>query len=388
MKIISSLLALIVMTILTGCATQFSQRDFSHLRTPETVPDDPFAAVLRDQMPALLANNRVPGAVVSRIKQGGVVWTMAFGVADYRTGKPMQPDMLFNHGSDAKIITAWSIMRLVEAGKIELDAPANRYLKRWKFSSTQFDPNDVTIRRLLSHTAGLAAHNSSFYREGARSMTLVEVLEGKNQNNGGVFIQRQPGSNKVYSNGGFEVLQMVIEDVSGEPFTQFVEREIARPLGLFSLHWKWTPELKKNAPTPYDSRRKNWAYLNLAAPAAGNGICTVPDFARFLAAVVPGPHNEPPGRGVLQSETIATMTEIQPNANDCGLAYGVSMVNGEKFLSHTGRTPGWTAGFVFNVDRRDGFVVANNSFDGESFIQAIGKLWGDIIGREMESTTR
>ena len=104
-------------------------------------PEDCFAAALQEQIPGMLASNRVPGAVVSYIKEGEVAWTKAFGVANLQTGTPMRPDMVFNHGSNGKVMTAWALMRLVEAGKVELDGPANRYLKRWQIRSTTFDPN-------------------------------------------------------------------------------------------------------------------------------------------------------------------------------------------------------------------------------------------------------
>ena len=323
--------------------------------------EDSFAVILQERMPALLATNHIPGAVVSYITNGAAAWTKAFGLADVRKRTPMQPDMVFNHGSDGKVLTAWGVMRLVEQGKLELDAPANRYLKRWHLRSTKFDSNGVTIRRLLSHTAGLTIHGFSDYRQGAPLPTLVEMLEGKNQNDGSVFIKWQPGTTNVYSGGGFLILQMIIEDVSGEPFAAFVEREVALPLGLTSLKWVWTPELERRAPIPYDERQKPVGYRQLACQAIGSEVCTVADFARFVAAAVSGPQGEPAGRGVLKPETISAMLEPQPNGQNSGLAYGVNPVKGDKVLAHFGGNPGWSAAFVLAVDRREGFVIAINS---------------------------
>ncbi len=339
-------------------------------------------------MPALLAANHVPGAVVSYIRNGEVVWTKAFGVANLQTGAPMRPDMIFNHGSNGKVLTAWGIMRLVEKGQLDLDAPANRYLKRWQIRSSDFDPNAVTIRRLLSHTAGLTVHGFSDYPEGARLPSLVDVLEGKNQNNGVVYIKWPPGSTNVYSGGGFVILQMIIEDTTGESFAEFIRREVARPLRLSSLEWVWTPELKRHAATPYDEQQKDLGYRQLACQAIGSGNCTVSDFARFLADAVPGPHGEPPGRGVLKPETIAAMMEVQPNAVDCGLAYGVGLYKGEKFVSHAGANPGWNALFALDATRREGYVVASNSSLGDSLNTEVGKLWGKTIRDEMERESR
>ena len=349
-------------------------------------PDDHFARALEERMPGLLAKYRVPGAVVSCITNGDVAWTKAFGLANRKTGAPMQPDMVFNHGSNGKVLTAWGIMRLVEQGKVELDAPANRYLKRWQLRSSQFDPAGVTIRRLLGHRAGLTVHGYLDYDQRRRLPTLVEILEGKNQIqlfgevNGPVEIKWQPGSTNVYSGGGYVLLQMIIEDVAGEPFAAFMQREVTAPLGL-DVPWVWTPQLENAAPMPYGELQEEIGYRQLASQAIGSELCAVPDFARFVAAAVTGPRGEPPGRGVLKPETVANM--IEP----VGLGYGFSVTNidgvenapaavqDDKLLAHFGGNPGWTAHFLIDATRREGFVVANNSSQGYLFQIAVQKLW-------------
>lgn len=376
MKVFSLLLPLITAALGAGCSTTSPHSDASREITTEAGSEDSFAVALQERMPALLASNQVPGAVVSCIQNGEVAWTKAFGLADQRTRSPMRPDMVFNHGSDGKVLTAWAMMRLVEAGKVELDAPANRYLKRWQIRSDKFDPNSVTPRRLISHTAGLTVHGFSDYAPGVPLPTLVEVLEGKNQDDGAVFIKWQPGTTNVYSGGGFVIAQMIIEDVSGQPFADFMRREVAEPLGLASLEWVWTPQLERRAPTPYNHEQNEVGYRQLAAQAIGSEICTVPDFARFIAAAVAGPHNELPGRGVLKPETISIMLQKQPNVEPSGgLGYGIGSLKDEKFLVHAGANPGWHAFFLISVDRREGYVIANNSSRGGALNDAVTKLW-------------
>ena len=376
MRVVFSLLPVIAAALCAGCSTTSPRSDASSGTSTNVGSKDSFAVALQEQMPALLASNQVPGAVVSCIKNGEVAWTKAFGVADVRTRSPMRPDMVFNHGSDGKVLTAWAMMRLVEAGKVELDAPANRYLKRWQIRSTKFDPNGVTPRRLISHTAGLTVHGFKDYEQGVPLPSLAEVLEGKNQDDGAVFINWEPGTTNVYSGGGFVIAQMIIEDVSGQPFAEFMRREVAKPLGLSSLEWVWTPRLERRAPTPYDHEQKEVGYRQLAAQAIGSEICTVPDFARFVAAAVACPHNEPPGRGVLKPESISLMVQTQPNITPSGgLGYGIGSVKGEKFLVHAGHNPGWFAFFGISVDRRDGFVIASNSSNGGALNDAVTKLW-------------
>jgi len=352
-------------------------------------PGDPFATALEERMPALLAKYRVPGAVVSCITNGEVAWTKAFGHANLKTGARMRPDMVFNHGSNGKVLTMWGIMRLVEQGKVELDAPANRYLKRWQLRSSQFDPTGVTIRRLLNHTAGLTVHGFLDYDQRRRLPNLVEILEGKNQIqlfgevNGPVFIQWQPGSTNVYSGGGFVILQMIIEDVTGEPFATFMHREVTAPLGLGRLEWVWTRELENAAPMTYGELQEEIGYRQLGCQSIGSEICSVPDFARFVAAAATGPHGEPAGRGVLKPETVATMLAPVP----AGIGYGFSVTNiqgvhnvpGGDYpataMMHFGGNPGWSAHFLVDTTRRQGFVVADNSSLGFLFEVAVQKLW-------------
>jgi len=354
-----------------------------------STPDDLFTRSLVERMPSLLAKYHVPGAVVSCISNGEVAWTKAFGLANLRTGAPMQTDMVFNHGSNGKVLTAWGIMRLVEQGKVELDAPVNGYLKRWQVRSSQFDPAGVTIRRLLSHTAGLTVHGFLDYDQRRRLPTLVEMLEGKNQIqlfgevNGPVFIQWQPGSTNVYSGGGFVLLQMIIEDVSGEPFAEFMYREVTAPLGIGSLSWVWTRQLENAAPMTYGELQEEIGYRQLGSHAIGSELCTVPDFARFVAAAVTGPPAEPPGRGVLKPETVAMMRTPLP----VGLGYGFAVTNldgvenapaavkDDRFQAHFGGNPGWSAHFLIDSNRREGFVIANNSSLGFLFEVAVQKLW-------------
>ena len=360
----SHVLAIIASAALcAGCGAASPNQGSPSGASAEGIAQDCFASALQEHMPGVLASNRVPGAVVSYIKNGAVAWTKAFGVADLQTRTPMRADMVFNHGSNGKVMTAWALMRLVEAGKVDLDAPANRYLKRWQIRSTKFDPDGVTPRRLLNHTAGLTVHGFSDYEQGAKLPSLVEVLEGKNQDDGAVYIESEPGSRMKYSGGGYVIAQMIIEDVGGEPFAGFMEREVAKPLELSSLGWVWTPQLERRAPTPYDYDGNPVGYRQLASQAIGSEIWTVPDFARFVAATVSGPGGEPPGRGVLKRETISTLLET---------------FKVEKFLGHSGANPGWYARFLLNVERREGFVIANNSSRGGRVNESIGQLWSQV----------
>lgn len=273
--------------------------------------DRTFEELLDAEMPALLELYGVSGSVVSCIDGGAVAWTGAYGVADVSDGTPMSPDMVFEFGWCGKVLTAWATMRLVEEGMVGLDAPVNDYLKRWQIESDTYNAEAVTVRRLLTHTSGLNIHGyADFSPRRVDPPGQVETLEGMNLAEGlsetfdtgrlslgNAKLVQEPGSGYLHSGAGYGVLQMLIEDVTGEPFDAFVRTEITDPLAVTSLRWAWTPALERRAPTPYGEEGQRLEYCQLSIHGIGSEIATVPDFARFVAAAVAGPDGEPPGRG-------------------------------------------------------------------------------------------
>lgn len=134
-----------------------------------------FGRTLDAIAPRILRQYSVPGVAVALIKNGEVVWMKGYGVADTTSTKPITPETLFNVGSISKTATGWGLMRLVDGGKINLDAPVDSYLKRWRLPPSSFDNDQVTIRRLLSHTAGISIHD---YADGIR---ICRFLPSRNR---------------------------------------------------------------------------------------------------------------------------------------------------------------------------------------------------------------
>ncbi len=340
------------------------------------VDESEFEVVLEEKMPGLLNEYGVSGSVVSSITNGTVVWTNAYGMADLEAGTAMSPDMVFEFGSCGKILTAWATMKLVERGAVDLDTPVNGYLDRLQIESELYDSGAVTVRRLLSHTSGLGIHGYVDYSprranlpdpveflQGAHLLEgVVETLEPGGLSFGRIGLVQEPGSGYRYSGAGYGVLQVLIEDVTGEPFDTFVQREITDPLGAASLRWEWTPELEARSPTPYGEEGQPLEHRQLAIHGIGSELGTVEDFAHFVAATVGGPNGQPPGRGVLSPETIGTMmTPVSEAGSYQGLGYPLGSLNGHRSVSHGGRNIGWEAFFILDTVTGDGFVVASAS---------------------------
>ena len=356
--------------------------------------DSEFEVLLGARMPGLLDEYGVSGSVVTLIADGTVARTNAYGMADLEAGTAMSPDMVFEFGSCGKILTAWATMKLVERGTIDLDSPVNEYLDRLQIESDLYDASEVTVRRLLSHTSGLGIHGYIDYSprranppdavetlKGPHLLEgIVETLDPGGLSFGRIGLVQEPGSGYRYSGAGYGVLQILIEDMTGEPFDRFVQREITDPLGAASLRWEWTPELEAGSPTPYGEEGQTLEHRQLTIHGIGSELGTVEDFARFVAATVGGPNGEPPGRGVLSPETIARMIAPVSEAGFYqGLGYPRGSLNGHRSVSHGGRNIGWEAFFILDTVTGDGFVVASAS-------NRAGPLHSEITGLFLDMT--
>ncbi len=132
-------------------------------------------------VPAALHKYNVPGLALALIRNGAVVWMKGYGFADVASARPITPETPFNVGSLSKTATAWGVMRLVERGKVELDEPVDAYLKGWRLPPSQFDAKQVTIRRVLSHTAGISNHDYHGWDPASPLPRIVDSLSGKDR---------------------------------------------------------------------------------------------------------------------------------------------------------------------------------------------------------------
>ena len=153
------------------------------------------------------------------------------------SGTPIDGSSVFQVASLGKWMTAWGLMMLVEDGTIDLDKPISDYLTRWELPSSTFDNSGVTTRRLLSHTAGLEDGLgydgfNSFEEIQSLEESLTRALDASPGNSGVVKLGSEPGSEWNYSGGGYTILQLLIEEVSGKSFGQFMSERVFTPLGM------------------------------------------------------------------------------------------------------------------------------------------------------------
>lgn len=234
-------------------------------------------------------------------------------------GEPVTRDSRFQVASLSKWITAVGVMTLVEAGKLDLDAPVESYLTRWRLPSSGFDSKKVTVRRLLSHTAGL---NDGLGYLGFAPGRPVQTLEASLTRaadaapgtGGAVRVETEPGTEWRYSGGGYTLLQLVIEEVTGEPFAAYMRRAVLVPLGMDRSTFELAGA--EDLATFYDVDGSEAPHYRYTATGAASLYTSAADLTRFIQAHLPGPGGQQPGRGVLSPTTLKSMRE--PHASRFG----------------------------------------------------------------------
>ncbi len=341
---------------------------------PTSAPAEAFRAQLRSAALPLMEQYQVPGLAAVLIHDGKMVWFEGLGFADAREQRPIEADTVFRIGSISKCFAAWGVMRLVEQGKIELDAPVDRYLSRWQIPRSRFDAEGVTVRRLLSHTAGLSLHGLTGFGRSDQLPDLVSLLRGKGTGDGPVRLIQEPGSAWKYSGGGYAVLQLLVEEVSGRPYADFISDEILDPLSMNRSGYRLNPTLEAALARPYD-RRGREIDLNAHVALAAAGFLTTPqELARFAIASMPW-HRAAAAESVLSKEGLLEMQRPAAHAPHWGLGYQRWHRSGTQLVGHTGGTFGWISSMMIEPRSGDALILLSNGTEADRFMDRLEDLW-------------
>jgi len=305
-----------------------------------TIEGQSSPASLADRMKAL----NVPGVSIAVIRDGKLDWAQGFGGAKVG-GPPATPDNPVPAASISKPVAAMAALSLVQDGRLSLDADVNATLKSWKVPPNTFTATTpVTLRALLSHTAGTTVHGFAGYAAGAPVPTLLQVLDGASPaNSKPVVVDQAPGAAFRYSGGGYSIAQQLMIDATGQAFPPLVRQKVLIPVGM--THSTEDQPLDAARLTtvawPYDLKGKEIAggphtYPELAAA----GLWTTPtDLARFAIHLREAARGEP--GHVLSQETANLMMTPVKDGYGLGLSTGGS--GPDKYFSHGGSNEGYKA---------------------------------------------
>jgi CubicO group peptidase (beta-lactamase class C family) len=322
----------------------------------------------------------VPAVSVAVIHNGKIEWAKGYGVLN-ENGAPVTPTSLFQAASISKSLTAMAALHLVQEGKLSLDAPIQTELKSWKLPENNFTAqHPVTLRELLSHTAGTTVHGFAGYAAHDPVPTLIQVLNGrKPANSDPIVVDILPGQEFRYSGGGFTIVQQAMIDATGKPFPELLQTMVLKPLGMRDSAYQQPIEaaLLDRVALPVDSDGKPipggpHTYPELAAA----GLWTTPsDLARWIIEIqqsLSGNANH-----VLTVDSMRTL--LTPVKDDYALGIQVHTVGGKRSFSHNGANEGYQASYIGYEDG-DGAVVMTGSDNGQTLItevlRAIAQAYG------------
>ncbi|MFZ1805686.1 MAG: serine hydrolase domain-containing protein [Cyclobacteriaceae bacterium] len=286
----------------------------------------------------------------------------------HSAGSPVNSNTVFQVASLSKWVSAFGIMKLVENGQLDLDAPVSTYLTRWKLPPSEFNNEGVTVRRLLSHTAGLTdGLGYSGFEKGTPvqpiEQSLTKALDADEGVSGAVRVGIEPGSEFKYSGGGYTLLQLIVEEVSGQTFADYMKQNIFQPLHMNHSTYTWSDSSSLELAEFYNSNGTKAPHFRYTSLAATSLYTSLSDLETFFQVFLVGKSNEPIGRNVLKPETIKMMRS--PHAQTMGediWGLGTMLLvpteNDDFIIGHDGKsTPPINTAVRLNPNTGDGIIV-------------------------------
>ncbi|MEP7136926.1 MAG: serine hydrolase domain-containing protein [Chloroflexota bacterium] len=325
----------------------------------------------------------VPGVSISVINHSQIEWSKGYGVGEAGLDSKVTTGTLFQAASISKPVAAIAALELVEQGKLDLDGEVNQWLSSWKIPENEYtQKSKVTLRRILSHTAGLTVHGFPGYSSSETVPTLLQVLKGEHPaNTDPIQVNIEPGSINRYSGGGYTVVQQLLEDITGKPFQEFLKNTVLEKLSmndstfeqpLANLNQNRAATAHNGAGFPIPGK---WHTYPEKAAA---GLWTTPtDLARFLIEIMQssiGLSNK------LLSVGMANEM-LTPQNGNFGLGLEINKDAGEICrFGHGGSNQGFRCYMVAYKETGQGAVVMTNSDNGDMLIMEIIRGIAHIYG--------
>jgi CubicO group peptidase (beta-lactamase class C family) len=323
----------------------------------------------------LMEKIRVPGVSVAVIKDFQIHWAKGYGTADVTAGAPVTTDTLFQAASISKPVAAMAVLRLVQDGKLSLDADVNSLLKSWKLPTGEHTRDrPVTLRALLSHTSGLGdGFGFPGYRPGDPVPSVVQILNGeKPSNTGKVSMERPPFTAVKYSGGGVTIVQLALTDTTGRQFPELVKSLVLDPIGMSNSGYDQplSPERDRLAARAHSGRgtamdAKWHVYPELEAA----GLWTTPtDLARLaieLQQALLGQSSR------VLNETTARQMVTPVGIGDFAVGFSIRKIGEGWYFSHGGSNWGFQCELIAHRLKGYGVAIMTNADSGGVVVNEI-----------------
>ena len=371
--VVSTLMAILsVLVVLLIVACNFY---FGWLKAPlaETGNTDAFVKAVSEK----IQNNIDGNAVFVLMNNGQVASEFAFS-----KGEPVDRTTLFQQASVSKWVTAWGVLRLAEKGEIDLDKPVSGYLTRWSLPEGPYN-DEVTVRLILQHAAGF---DDGLGYMGFDDMEQVQTLEDSltkakdafSEHKGMTSAVTKPGTDFNYSGGGYSLLQLLIEEVSGESFSDYMSEEVFKPLGMLSATFELSHDDKRLAQT-FDEKGELAKHFYYTAKAAASLYASADDLIAFLKAHTNALNNSQHNAVLLNEDSVRIMqmdfgSFLGKATYGTGAALYGQDDNGAWIMGHDGgNRPDINTTARVNPTTGDGIVVLSSGANG--IASKIGSEW-------------
>jgi len=361
--------------------------------TPDTViltiPLSPAEAPLQVTLRQMMEIYKDPGFSAAIIDHNRVAWAQGFGVTAAGGKQPVTPNTLFQAASISKPVTAAGGLWLVQHGKVSLDEDVNGKLKSWKVPENEFTGTQkVTLRRLMSHNAGLNVHGFAGYPQDSALPTTEQTLDGlPPANNPPIRVTVVPGTQCIYSGGGVTLEGLLIRDVSGQSFEEFMRRHVLLPAGMTSSTFQ------QHLPPAFAARAATGTHGNgqsvpgkwhLYPELAPDGLWTTPtDLAKFAIEIALSEHGN--ANHILSQPVAREMLTVQCHdetggAGGIALGFGIGYHNRPALFRHNGANDGFESYLMMDADAGWGYAAMGNSDNFETVdihvVETVAKLNG------------
>jgi CubicO group peptidase (beta-lactamase class C family) len=354
-------------TVTSAKATDTAERIQRIEKAAAVVPQAEGKPPIMLSLAELMEKFKVSALSIAVIDNFQIVWAKGYGVVAPDSKSPVTTTTLFQAGSISKPVAATAALHMVEQGKLSLDQNVNDKLTTWKVPDNEFTQSEkVTLRRLMSHTAGLTVHGFPGYDVDAPLPTIVQILNGeKPANTAAIRVDTVPGTKFRYSGGGVTIEQLLMTDVSGKPFPLLLRETVLDKIGMRDSSYEQPLPASRASATAggaYSDGKPVHGKWHIYPEMAAAGLWTTPTDLAHFAIEITLSKNGKSNRILSQKVTNEMLT---PVLEEAGLGFFIDKQNPGQF-GHNGADEGFQALLTMNADTGKGVVIMADSDNGIS----------------------
>ena len=340
-----------------------------------------------------MAYYHIKGLSIAVIRNYQIEWAKGYGWADSAEQRPVTVHTLFQAASISKSLNAVGVLLLAQEGRLHPYADINNYLTSWKFPyDTLSKGKKITVANLLSHTGGLTIHGFPGYSKGDTLPTLEEILDGKRPaNTRAVRSMYEPGLKSEYSGGGTTITQVIVQDITHEPYDRYMKEKVLDPLGMReSFYTQPAPAAKTTLlATAYraDGKEVEGKY-HIYPEEAPAGLWTNPsDLARYIIETQLS-YDGKSAKALNQQYTKLRLTPYIDQSAALGVF--IQKIGDESYFQHGGANEGFRSQYYGSLVGGNGVVVMVNSDNGAILSEVVNSVatvygWKDFYKPEYKT---